>query len=222
MLARSQRYRLFCLPSSKMEMVGIAGNRLIERRRVGIDDKMVVPSIRLVHSRWRNAHIFEAKANGGLGADNIPIMRRYEVNPRPGWRWRRNLLGVRLLMDGVVFNKDMYDLRHHGWIEWNMSVIAEKQLQCMIAGAQKKFGLRLSASVMHMIEVARDLLIQGRQGGVNEKVMVAAIAPQICCWGYVYSARAKPYDRFGRDFAPSSKPKKKTLAPGGAVVRSIC
>ena len=78
-----------------------------------------------------------------------------------------------------------------------MPVVAEKQLQCMLTGAQRKFDLRLTSSEVQVIEVTRDFLIQARQRSVNEKVMVAAIGPRICCGGYFYPTCAEAYDRVG-------------------------
>ena len=43
MPAGRQRYGLLRLSSSEMEMVGIVRNWSVEGRRVGIDDKVVVP-----------------------------------------------------------------------------------------------------------------------------------------------------------------------------------
>ena len=68
-----------------------------------------------------------------------------------------------------------------------MPVVAEKQLQCMLTGAQRKFDLRLTASEVQMIEVTWDFLIQARQRSVIEKVMVAAIGPRICLRGLFLS-----------------------------------
>jgi hypothetical protein len=68
----------------------------------------------------------------------------------------------------------------------------------MLTGAQRKFGLRLPPSEVQMVEITRNFLIQGRERAVYEKVVVAAIGPGIPCWGYVYSARAEPYNRIRR------------------------
>ena len=64
MPAGRQRYGLLCLSASEMEMVGIVRNLAVQWRRVGVDDEVVVPCIRLIHSRRGNAHAFEAEVNG--------------------------------------------------------------------------------------------------------------------------------------------------------------
>jgi hypothetical protein len=79
-----------------------------------------------------------------------------------------------------------------------MPVVAEKQLQGVLARAQRNFGLSLPSPKVQMIEVARNFLIQGRQRAVYEKVMVAAIGPGIPCGGYFYPARAKSQNRIRR------------------------
>ena len=75
---------------------------------------------------------------------------------------------------------------------WDMPVVAEKQLQGVLARAQRNFGLCLPSSEVQMIEVAWNFLIQGGQRAVYEKVMVAAIGPGLPCGGYFYPTRAKP------------------------------
>ena len=158
---------------------------------------MVVPSIRLVHSRWSDAHVFEAEANGGRSLDHVAVVRSYEVDPRPRRRWPPNWLALGSVSSGAVFNEDMDDIRHHRGIVRHMPVVAEKQLQRMLTRAQRKFNLRLTSSEVHMIKIAWYLLIHGRQGRVDEKVMVAAAGPVICCGGYFYAAGAEPYDCLG-------------------------
>ena len=198
MPARRQRYGLFCLSASKMEMVGIVGHLPGQWRRVGVDNKVVVPGIRLIHARRGNTHVFKTEDNGESRLDHVPIMGSYDVSPRSLGRWPSNWIGVRLLGGDTVFDKDMYDLRYHWRIVWKMPIVAEKQLQCVLAGAQRKFGLRLTFSEVQVVEVARDFPIHARERRVNEKVVVAAIGPSISCMGYFYPARAEPDDRLGR------------------------
>jgi hypothetical protein len=89
---------------------------------------VVVPGIRLVHSRRSNAHIFETEVNGGRWLDHVPIMRRYEVNTRSRRRFPFYWRGVGLVGSRTFLDKDMQNLRHHRGIVWDMPVVAEKQL----------------------------------------------------------------------------------------------
>jgi hypothetical protein len=150
-----------------------------------------MPGIRLIHSRWSNAHIFETKVNGGRWFDHVPIMRRYEINTGSRRRFPPCWRDVGLFGSRTFLDKDMQRLRHHRRIVWDMPVVAEKQLQGVLARAQRNFGLSLPSPKVQMIEVARNFLIQGGQRAVYEKVMVAAIGPGIPCGGYFYSAHAK-------------------------------
>ena len=49
---------------------------------------------------------------------------------------------------------------------------------------------------------------------------MAAIGPDIPCWGYFYSARAEPYNRIRRYVCAILQVQKKTLAFRGEGVRS--
>jgi len=56
--ARRQVQFGFALPLTKMQMVGIIGNRFIQRRQGGIDQQMVVSRSWLILTRGRKLHVF--------------------------------------------------------------------------------------------------------------------------------------------------------------------
>ena len=56
-----------------------------------------------------------------------------------------------------------------------MFVVAQQELQRMVAGRQRDFRLGLGAAEMQMVEVARDLPVECRQRGIDQEVMMSAV-----------------------------------------------
>ena len=56
-----------------------------------------------------------------------------------------------------------------------MFVVAQQELQRMVAGRQRDFRLGLGAAEMQMVEVARDLPIKCRKRRIDQQVMMSAV-----------------------------------------------
>src|SRR3954469_17444782 len=67
MLARGKRDLLLGLAIAEMNVVQVTWQRLIQRRRIDIDQKVMMASIGLGDARGRNAHVAQAEANGRVG-----------------------------------------------------------------------------------------------------------------------------------------------------------
>ena len=86
----------FGLAGAEMQVVFVVRNRLIQGRQPRVDKQMVMSGIRLVHAGRRNAHLFEAEANGERGRHVRAVVRRHDVDARACRRgmagsWRRGL-----------------------------------------------------------------------------------------------------------------------------------
>jgi hypothetical protein len=55
---------LLGLAGSEVQVIEIAGDRLVERRRRRVDQEMMMAGVRLVHARGRNAHVAQAETDG--------------------------------------------------------------------------------------------------------------------------------------------------------------
>ena len=180
MRAGRKRYLFLCLSRAEMKVIGIIRNRLVENRSFGIDDKMMMSRVRLHHPGWRHSHIGEAKANGRVWVDEVPVVGIDEVDfrirrRRAPARFRDRLAGD---ANGALFDVNPHNIRHHRRIVGHMLMIGEEELQRMLAGRQREFHRCLPTAKMQMIGIARDLMIERGKGRVDEQMMVAAIR---CC-----------------------------------------
>lgn len=56
-----------------------------------------------------------------------------------------------------------------------MILVPHQQLQCMLAGFERNLGLGLAGAKMQMIKVVRDGLIEGRQMGIDQEMMMTRV-----------------------------------------------
>jgi hypothetical protein len=63
MVAGLERDGGFGLSSAEMQVIEIARDRLIKRRQIGIDEKVMMTRIWALGARRRHAHVFEPKMN---------------------------------------------------------------------------------------------------------------------------------------------------------------
>ena len=76
----------FGLARAEMEVIGVAGNRLIERRQRRIDQEMVMAGIGLFKPSRRDTHSYEPKPYGGRLGHIAAIGRIFEIDLRVRWR----------------------------------------------------------------------------------------------------------------------------------------
>ena len=67
------------------------------------------------------------------------------------------------------------DVRDHRRVVRDVVVIAEQKLKRVIARRQRQLDLGLALAEMQMVEVARDRLVERRQPGIDQKMMMAGI-----------------------------------------------
>src|ERR1700722_14172831 len=80
MRPRRQRYLGLGLAGTKMKVVEIAGNGLVERRKFRIDDQMMMSGVRLVEARRSDAHVQQAEANDRRGRNIGAVSRIDEID----------------------------------------------------------------------------------------------------------------------------------------------
>jgi hypothetical protein len=117
--AEGERYRCFGLASSEVKMIEVVWYGLIERRQLGVNQKMVVAGIGLFDTRRRHAHIDKTEANGRILSEHGAILQTNEINPGVGWRG---------FPKARVNDIDLDPQRHERRCMWNVILVAEKQL----------------------------------------------------------------------------------------------
>src|SRR6516165_7628932 len=68
------------LACTEVEVIEIVWNWLIQRRRLGIDQQMVVPGILSIGARRCHSHTAQPKMNGGLGRKGLTILQVDEID----------------------------------------------------------------------------------------------------------------------------------------------
>ena len=84
---------------------------------------------------------------------------------------------MRLWMRSAPTNRDHYGdfLGEDWWVMRDVLVIAQQQLKRVVADRKVDLGFRLPCPEMQVIKVIGYLLVQWRQGRVNQKMMVTRI-----------------------------------------------
>ena len=80
MASERQRNLRLGLSGSKMQVIKIIGNRLVQRRKRGVHEEMVVASIGFFNSGRCYAHVDESEAYGQPTRHVSPIGRVDEIN----------------------------------------------------------------------------------------------------------------------------------------------
>ena len=62
-LTQGERDIGFSLPGTKVQMVRIIWDRLVERRELGVDQEVMVAGVWPIDASWRDAHVFQSKVN---------------------------------------------------------------------------------------------------------------------------------------------------------------
>src|SRR2546428_2530550 len=86
MLAGGQAHVSLGLAGAKMQVRKVVGNRLIQRRQLGIDQQMVMSGILSIGARGRYSHTAKPKMNDRLGLQRVAVLDVNEINGRPGRR----------------------------------------------------------------------------------------------------------------------------------------
>ena len=91
----------------------------------------------------------------------------------------------------ITGDNDGNFLRKDRWIVGNMLIIAQQQLKRVVSDWKGNLGLRLSRPEMQVIEIVGYPLVQRRQRGVNQKVMVTRIGLFHTRWRDAHVTQAK-------------------------------
>jgi hypothetical protein len=113
----------------------------------------------------------------------------------------------------ITGDNDGNSLRKDRWIVGNMLIIAQQQLKGVVSDWKGNLGLRLSRPEMQVIEIVGYPLVQGRQRGVNQKVMVTRIGfsipagatPMLRRPKRTVSVRDRSHDSLRRTIPPSCR-----------------
>ena len=116
--------------------------------------------------------LLQAEMDRRLGCDDRAVLEIGEVDFRTGSRRRRAAD-----RGGSRSSRDVHldALRHHGWRVGNVILVAHQKLQRMVAGLERDFRFGLSGAEVQMVEVARDRLIERRQIGVDQQMVMAGV-----------------------------------------------
>ena len=82
MLTCGQRDLRLGLATAKMNVVEIAWDRLIERRQLGVDEKVMMTGIRLGCSCRRDLHVLDPETDLDLGGDRRAVL---EIDEDISW-----------------------------------------------------------------------------------------------------------------------------------------
>ena len=80
----------------------------------------------------------------------------------------------------------------------NMTLIAQQKLQGVLSGRQAHLGLGLACTEVQVIEIVWNRLIQGRQLGIDQQIVVAGILSIGTCRRHPHAAQPKMNGGLGR------------------------
>src|SRR5215471_2653315 len=69
----------------------------------------------------------------------------------------------------------------------------------MLSGRQAQFGLSLAGTKMQVREVVWNRLIQRRQLGIDQQMVMSRVLSIGACWCHPHTAKPEVDDRFGRE-----------------------
>ena len=162
-LAQGKVNCCFGLSRSEVQMIEVIRYRLIQRRQLGVDQKMVVPGVGLFDARRRHAHVGKTKVNGRLLPKHGSVMQADEINP--GVRWRSS-------PGRGVDDTDLDARRKHRRRVRNVILVSKKQLKRVISGFQRYRGLGLAGAEVQVLEVVRNWLVERRQFGIDQQMVM--------------------------------------------------
>jgi hypothetical protein len=76
------------LAGSKVQMIEVVGNGLIERWQLCVDQQVVMTGIRAIGAGWCDPHLAQAKADSHLWRNSLTVLEIDEVNRSPFCRGR--------------------------------------------------------------------------------------------------------------------------------------
>jgi len=76
------------LAGSKVQMIEVVGNGLIERWQLGVDQQVVMSRIGAIRAGWCDPHLSQAKTNSHLWRNGLAVLEIDEVNRCPFRRGR--------------------------------------------------------------------------------------------------------------------------------------
>jgi len=79
-LPRRQRHVGLGLPGPKTQMVEVIGDRLVERRQLGVDQQMMVPRVRPVGPGRRYSHTAQTEMDRGLRGERGAVLEIDEMD----------------------------------------------------------------------------------------------------------------------------------------------
>jgi hypothetical protein len=171
--ARRQRDFRLGLAGAKMKMIEIVGNRLVERRQIGVDQKVMVSGVGFVEACRRDAHIEQAEADhrvgrdigavGGIDEVDLGVLRRGLPLAGSGRFGRRASLVGHLHLNTV---------RHQRRRVRNVVPVGEHQLHRVLARRQGNLGFGLAGAEVQMLEVVRYLGIELWRRRVDDQVVM--------------------------------------------------
>src|SRR5215467_7554070 len=71
------------LTGTKMQVIEVIWNRLIQRRHLRIEQQMMVAGILPIGARRRHSHAAKPKMNGRLGRQRITVLKVDKINSGP-------------------------------------------------------------------------------------------------------------------------------------------
>jgi len=77
------------LAGAEVEVIEVVGNRLVERRQLGVDQQVVMSRIGAIRAGGRDAHFAQAESDGRLGRNGCAVLEVGEIDLGPRRRWRR-------------------------------------------------------------------------------------------------------------------------------------
>jgi hypothetical protein len=160
------------LPCAKMQVVEIIGNRLIQRRQWGVHYEVMMACIGFFDAGGRYTHVDEAKAYGQPTRDVGSVARVDEIDLGIGsGGMAEGGAGYR----GSVADPHVDALGHHRRRVRNVPAVSQQELKRMLSGGQAYLSLCLAGSKVEVREVVWDWLIQRRQVGIDQKMVMSGI-----------------------------------------------
>jgi len=80
------------LAGAEVEVIEVVGDRLVERRQLGVDQQVVMSRIGAIRAGGGDAHFAQAEPYRRLGRDGRAILEVGEIDLGPRRRWRRPAL----------------------------------------------------------------------------------------------------------------------------------
>jgi hypothetical protein len=183
------------LSGAEVQVVEVVRNRLVQGRQRRVDQEVMVPGIGLVHAGRRDAHVEESEPDDRTRIDARAVLHVDEVDAGvgrggPAARHRGTLR--------LVDHRHGDALGHDRRIVRDVILVAEDQLQGMLAGGEAHLRLGLSGAEMQMVEVIGDRFVQGRRGRIDDEVVVPGIFPVETGRRHAHVAQPEMDGRLGR------------------------